>query len=146
MRARAVPRWLWLAHGLYKGTAPERGLSLSARGRGATCQPWQPTRSRLWRGTRARATEVAASREEAQHARVLGARRVALVVVGPRSFKAHWAGDRPLSFGTCPQCNVIGAASNAQPALAWRAHARQCAGCPSGSGAAGVLAARARRA
>ena len=36
--ARAVPRWLWSAHALGKGTAPTRGLSPSARGRGATCQ------------------------------------------------------------------------------------------------------------
>ena len=38
LRARGVPHWLWSVHTPGKGTAPVRGLSPSARGRGATCQ------------------------------------------------------------------------------------------------------------
>ena len=51
-------------------------LSLSARGRGATCQLRPPQHSRLQRGTRGRATALAVSHEEAQHASFLRARTV----------------------------------------------------------------------
>ena len=37
LRARAEPRWLWSVYALGKATAPARGLSPLARGRGATC-------------------------------------------------------------------------------------------------------------
>ena len=146
LRARAVPRCLWSAHGLYKGTAPERDLSLSARGRGATCHLRPPTHSLLWRGTRARATALIISREEVQHASFLSARRAAVVVVGLCPMRGHRAGESPLSFSARPWCDVPAVATNAHPALAWRAHARQCAGCLPGGGAARDLYARARRA
>ena len=70
---RAVLRWLWSVHTLGKGTEPARGPSPSACGHGATCQ-LLPTRDRIsWhsRGTRERATALAVSQEEAQHARLL---------------------------------------------------------------------------
>ena len=71
LRARAAPRCLWLVLALGKGTAPARGLSPSARSRGATCQLRPPRISWLSRGTRESATALAASREEAQHASFL---------------------------------------------------------------------------
>ena len=46
----------------------------SARGRGATCQLRPPQHSRLQRGTRGRATALAVSGKEAQHASVCRAR------------------------------------------------------------------------
>ena len=53
-----------------------RGLSPSARGRGATYQLRPPRISRLLRNTRERATAFAVYREEAQHASLLRARAV----------------------------------------------------------------------
>ena len=76
MRARAVPRGLWLFHALRTDTAPTRGLSSSARDHGAKCQLWPPRISRLLRGTRERATSLTVSREEVQHASLLRARPV----------------------------------------------------------------------
>ena len=38
LRVRAFPRWLRSAHFLQESTAPARGLSSSARARGAACQ------------------------------------------------------------------------------------------------------------
>ena len=67
-RTRAVPRWLWPYHVLGKVIAPVRGHSHLVRGRGVTCQLQPPRISRLSRGTRERATALAVSRDEAQHA------------------------------------------------------------------------------
>ena len=72
--ARAVPRCSWSVHALSKGIATARGLSLSARGRGATYQLRPPRTSRCSRGRRERATTLAVSREEAQHASLVRAR------------------------------------------------------------------------
>ena len=55
LRTRTVPRWLWPRRALCKGTATARGLSLTQRGRGATCQLRAPTHSRLLRRTCAHA-------------------------------------------------------------------------------------------
>ena len=76
LRARAVPRRLWSAGTLGQSIAPARGLSLSARGRGATYQLRPPIISRLSCGTRERATALAVSREEAQYACLLRVRAV----------------------------------------------------------------------
>ena len=74
--ARAVPRWLWSVGALGKGSAPTRGPSPSARGRGATYQLRPPRISSLFRGTRKRATALTVSREKAQYASLLCARAV----------------------------------------------------------------------
>ena len=76
LRARAVPRWLWSVGALGKGSAPTRGPSPSARGRGATYQLRPPRISSLFRGTRKRATALTVSREKAQYASLLCARAV----------------------------------------------------------------------
>ena len=60
--------------------------------------------------------------------------------------KGHCTGGRPLSFGARPWCDVRAVTSNAQPAFAWHANERHCAGCLSGGGETRELAARARRA
>ena len=72
----AVLRWLCLAHALGKGNALTRGLSPSARGRGAMSQLRRPRLSQLLCGTREGGTALAASRKEAQHASLLHARAV----------------------------------------------------------------------
>ena len=59
-----------------KGTAPARGLSPLARGRGATCQLRPPTPSQRRVSRSARAPALAVSREEAQHSSLLRARAV----------------------------------------------------------------------
>ena len=141
--ARAVPRWLWSAYALGKGVAPLRGLSLSARVHGATYQLRSLRISRLLRGTRERGTALAVSREEAQHASLLRARRASLIVVGPCTRQGHCRVKRSLSFGAPPWCHVPAAASQNQPAFAWHARARYCACCFSGGDAAHELLARA---
>jgi hypothetical protein len=95
--ARAVPRRLWSAGTLGQSIASARGLSISARGRGATYQLRPPIISRLSCGTRERATALAVSREEVQHASLILARRAALVVVGPFTREGHCTDKRPLS-------------------------------------------------
>ena len=70
------------------------------------------------------------------------ARRAVMAVVGLCCMQGHCTGERPLSFGARPWCDVPAAASNAQPAFAWHARARYL----SGGSAARKLAARARRA
>ena len=74
--ARAVLRWLWSPHAQQTPTAAAGSLSLSARGRGATCQLWRQRISRRSRGMRERATALVLSREEAQRASLLRARAV----------------------------------------------------------------------
>ena len=92
-------------------------------------------------GTCARATALAVSREEAQHASLPRARRAALVVFGPRTTDWHCSGERPLGFVARPWSDMLAAASNQQPAFAWQTRARHCATCLSGGGAARKLAA-----
>ena len=88
LRVRIVPRWLWSVYALVKGIAPATGLSHLARGRGATYQLRPPTIRRLMRGTRQRASALAVSGEEAQHASLLRARAV------PRGFCSAWVLDK----------------------------------------------------
>ena len=52
-------------------------------------------------------------------------RGAGLIVVGPYPIQGHRTGERPLSFGARPCCDVPAAASNAKPAFAWSA--RECA-------------------
>ena len=66
--AHTVPRWLRLAHSLYEGAAPARGLSPSTRDRDATCQLRSPTPSKCCVSRAAPAHALAAPWEEAQHA------------------------------------------------------------------------------
>ena len=51
-------------------------------------------------------------------------RGAGLVVVGPYPIQGHCTGERPLSFGARPCCNVPAAASNAKPIFAWSARER----------------------
>ena len=74
------------------------------------------------------------------------ASRAALAAIGPRDMKGHCIGERSLFFGAIPWCDVRAVTSNAQPAFAWHANKRHCAGCLSGGGKTRELAARARRA
>ena len=64
------------------------------------------------------------------------ARRAALVVVGLCLILGHCTAKRPLSFCARPWYDVP-----AQPAFAWHARARHCAGCLSGGSAARELSA-----
>ena len=139
-------RWFWSAHALGKDTAPTRGVSSSARGRGATYQLRPPRISGLLRGTRECATALAVSREEAQRASLLRARRASLIVVGSCTWQGHCTDKRPLSFGARPWCDIPAAASQNQPVLPWHMRARYCACCLSGGGAVRMLASRPRRA
>ena len=129
-----------------KGTAPAEGLSPSVQDRGATCELWLPTRSRLSRGTRERHCAGCLSGGGETRKLAARARRAALVLFGLRTMKGYCTGGRPLSFGARPWCDVRAVASNAQPAFAWHARERHCAGCLSGGGETRELAARARRA
>ena len=74
------------------------------------------------------------------------ARRAGLVVVIPCTTKGHCTGERPLSFGARPWCEVPAAASQNQPAWLTHARARHCARCLTGGGAARELTARMCRA
>ena len=55
------------------------------------------------------------------------ARRAALVVIAPCSMEDHCTGERPISIDVKPWCAVPAAASNTQPAFAWRARERTTA-------------------
>ena len=66
--SRAVPRGLWSADVLQKGTVPVRSLSRSVQDRAPTCQLRPLTSSRLSRGARKCAAALAVCGEEAQHA------------------------------------------------------------------------------
>ena len=57
------------------------------------------------------------------------ARRATLVVVGLHTMKGHCAGERPLSFGARPWCDVRAVTSNVKPAFACPTRERHCAGC-----------------
>ena len=70
------------------------------------------------------------------------AHHAALVLVGSCARQGHCTGERPLSFGAWPWCDVSAAASEIQPVFAWHARAHHCARCLSGEGAARELAAR----
>ena len=47
-----------------------------------------------------------------------------MAVVGLCYMQGHCTGERPLSFGARPWCDVPAAVSKVQPAFAW--HARVC--------------------
>ena len=112
LRARAVPRWLWSVHALWKATAPTGSHFFSARGTDATCQMQPSKMSRLSRGMRERANALTISQEEAQHASLLlRARRAGLVAVVPCTTNGHCTSRKPLSFGARPWCDVPAAAS-----------------------------------
>ena len=55
------------------------------------------------------------------------ARGAALVVVALRTIQGHRNGERPLSFGARPCCDVPAVASHTQPAFEWRARERATA-------------------
>ena len=74
------------------------------------------------------------------------ARRAVLDVIGLYTTEGYCTCDKPVSFGARPWCDVRVVTSNAQPAFAWHARMRHCAGCLSGGEKTRKLAARARRA
>ena len=114
-RVRAAPRWLESAYVLWKPTAPARPPSPSVNGRGLTCQPRSPTRSRSSRvSTRDRASARSPSGGCAARALAACARRAALVEVGPYLTKPHSASESALSLGAQPCSNMPAAASNEQ--------------------------------
>ena len=122
-----MPCWLQSSYGSNKGTASARCLSSSARARGATCQLVAPTSSRRRMSLGAGAPVLAVSWEEAQHSSLLlRARRAALTVVCPCLKEGHGAGERPVSFGARPWCDVHAAIPNAKPA----SHVSRGAGAP----------------
>ena len=129
-----------------KGTAPTEGRSLSVLDRGATCEMWPPTCSPHLRGMLTSATALAVSREVA-NTRACRAR----VPFRADRDRCTWyqracTGGRLLSFRARPWCDVRAMASNVQPAFAWHAHQRHCAGYLSGGCDIRELAARSRRA
>ena len=114
--ARAVLRWLWSAILVQKDTAPARGLSLFG------ARPWCDVPAaasnakpapRVPRG--AGTPALAVSREEAQHS-ACAARAPCCAGCGRHMPRKGTAGERPLSFGARPWCDVPAAASNAKPA------------------------------
>ena len=119
----------------------QKAPSLLGQDRGATCELWSPSRSRYSCGTHARATALAVSRDVAKHAILPHARRAALVVIGLRTTGGHITSGGHLSFGARPWCDVRAVTSNVQPAFAWHARKRRCAGCFSGGGETRKLAA-----
>ena len=70
--------------------------------------------------THERATTLAVSREEAQHASLLllRARHAALVVIVLCAITEHCTGEKPLSVGARPRWDVPAAVSNAKPSAA----------------------------
>ena len=145
LRARAVPRWLWSVVPR-KSTAPARGLSPSARARGATCQlrPPTPSQRRVSRGAGAPALAVSGRRRSTRACCARAPCRAGCGRLCP--IKGHCAGERPLSFGARPWCDVPAAASNAKPAPRVTRSAARRRSLSLGGGAALELAARARRA
>ena len=147
LSAHALPRWLWSAYGVRKGTTTARGLSLSARDRVATCQlpPPTPTSAAclaLIRRPGARCLYgVGAALEVAACARCAG-----LVVVGIWRTKRHFLGKRPLSFSARPWCDVPAAASNANQRRVSRAAQARRRSLSLGVGAALKVSYCARRA
>ena len=119
LRARAVSRWLRSAHTLKVITLPAKGLSPSARARGAECRRRPPTPSqRRWYSTahaRRRSLARCLRGGGAALELPLRARRAAVVVVGPHAKSSHCAGEWAFSFGTSPWCDVPSAASNSKP-------------------------------
>ena len=146
LRPRAVPRRLLSVRAVRTSTAQARGLSPSACCRGATCQLRPPIISRLSRGTRARHCARCLSGGGTARELAARARRAAVVVVGPCSKKGHCTGERPLSFGARPWCDVPAVSTKNQPAFAWHARARHFTRCLSVGGTAREIAARVRRA
>ena len=135
-------------------TLPAKGLSPSARVRGAACRRRPPTPSqRRWYSTahaRRRSLARCLWGGGAALELPLRARRAAVVVVGPHAKSSHCAGEWALSFGTSPWCDVLSAASNSKPpplvSHGARAPALARSRCLWGGDAALELAARARRA
>ena len=70
-------------------------------------------------------------------------RRAALVAIGPLNIERPRTGKRPLILSVRQWCDVPAVTSNTHPALAWRAKKCHCAGCLSGGGDTGELAAHA---
>ena len=144
--ARAVPRWLWSARARTKDTAPARGLSLRRAPvvRRASCS-LQRQASAACHTRAARAALAVSGRRRST--RAFCARAVPRWLRSALCLsKEHCAGERPLSSGARPWCDVPAAASNAKPAPRVRTQRARCARCLWGGGAALELAARARRA
>ena len=144
-RARAVPRWPWLAHARRELTAPARGFSPSMQDHGVTCQRRAPTHSRLSCGTPGRAAALAVSGDEAQHSKLLCARTV------PRWLWSAYAprNDTALARGLSHSVKDRGATCYLRPpkhSRLSRSICRHCFGCLCGGGATRKRAAFSRRA
>ena len=74
------------------------------------------------------------------------ARRPALVAIGLLIVEGYCTGERPLSSGVRPWCDVRAVIFNTQPAFTWHANKRHCADVLSGCGENREVAAHARRA
>jgi len=123
LRARAVPRWLWSAHASAKGTTPARGLSPSARVRGATCKlrPPTPSKRRVSRGAGVRAHLRSLSLGKRRSTRVCYcARAVPRWSRSPMPLEEHCVGERPLLFRARSWYDVQAAVSNTKQALVSR--------------------------
>ena len=113
--------------------------------RRAICGLYSAQPAFAWRA-RARLCAVCLWGGGAARTLVARAHSAALVVVAPCPTKWHCTGEKPLSFGARPCCDVPPATSNAQPDFAWRARACHCACFLLGGGEARAPAARACRA
>ena len=118
-------------------TSP-RTMEWHVTGEGALyfcARPWCDVRavtskcSRHSRGTRESATALAVSQEVAKYTSLPHARRVALLVIDLCAVGTHRTGERSLSFGSRPWCDVRVVTSNAKPAFAWHTRTRHCAVC-----------------
>ena len=135
-----------VGYALSKGTAPARGLSPSARAvvRRASCG-LQRQASAACHAAQARLRSLSLGRRRST--RACCARAPCRAGCGRLyAYEGHCAGERPLSFGARPWCDVPAAASNAKPAPLVARRTRAGARCLWGGGAALELAARARRA
>ena len=146
LRVRAVPRWLWSVASRRKALH-RREASLLRRAavvRRASCGLQLKPAPRVSRSTGAPA--LAVSGEEAQHSSLLRARACRAGCGRLVSLERACTGERPLSFGARPWCDVPAAASNAKPAPRVARRRRAGARCLWGGDAALELAVRARRA
>ena len=117
-RALAAPRWLWSTHLLRKTTAPARSLPHSVQGSAATCQLRLPRKAGFYVCAHAGAPLLTLSLERRRSTRA--SRACALAHAGwvaPRLTKGQCTGERPLSFGARPCCDVAAATSSLRSRL-----------------------------
>ena len=146
-RARAAPQWVRSVHALLNGNAPAGGSFRSLQGRGAMCQVRPPAQPVFAWQTRVRATALAISWNEAQHARLhhcqTHASRGAVVVVGSCATEGHRTGEashsvqdravtcllRPLTHSRLSRDKRAGAPPLRWLSLGMRRDTRACNAC-----------------